>query len=150
MWISTRGQYGLRALIELAARIGEPASIASIAAAQNISEAYLEQILGALRRVGFVRSTRGAFGGYELARAPEDITALDVILVLEGDVVSVDCSDEERVCARGESCGVHRLWQRVDAVVRENLSASTVADLLMEARLQNELSRLREGQTVVS
>jgi Rrf2 family transcriptional regulator, cysteine metabolism repressor len=148
MWISTRGQYGLRALVELAARAGEPASIASIAAAQNISDAYLEQILGALRRAGFVRSTRGAAGGYELVRPAQDITALEVITVLEGDVAAVDCLDDDRACVKGDSCGVHSLWQRVDAVVRDTLSSSTVADLLEEARFQNALLQLREPPVV--
>ena len=83
MWISTRAQYGLRALIEIASA-ERPLPLRIISQKQGISQAYLEQIVASLRRVGMVRSVRGAQGGYELARLSSDITAYEIVVTLEG------------------------------------------------------------------
>jgi Rrf2 family protein len=91
MKISTRGRYGIRLLIDLAENIREPhVSLASIAERQGISVRYLEQVVIILRRSGFIRSVKGASGGYSLARPPQDIIIGDVLRVLEGDMLMVD------------------------------------------------------------
>jgi Rrf2 family transcriptional regulator, cysteine metabolism repressor len=145
MWISTRGQYGLRALVELAATPDKPTPVAQIAQAQGISDAYLEQILSELRRAGLVKSLRGAFGGYQLQKAAADITALEVIVLLEGDVAPVDCIHSQTGC-QINTCGTHSLWERVDSVVRQVLGGSSVADLLEEARFQEAMQRFQQSQ----
>jgi Rrf2 family protein len=91
MKISTRGRYGIRLLIDLAEHSGEEhVSLASIAERQNISIRYLEQVAVILRRSGFIRSVKGASGGYTLARKPEDIIVGNVLRILEGDMLVVD------------------------------------------------------------
>jgi Rrf2 family protein len=91
MKISTRGRYGTRLLIDLAEHRGEDhVSLASIAERQRISIRYLEQVAVILRRSGFIRSVKGASGGYALAKQPEDINIGDVLRVLEGDMLVVD------------------------------------------------------------
>ena len=96
MWISTKAQYGLRALVEIAAANGEAMALKHVAEKQDISQHYLEQIAANLRRAGFIRSVRGAFGGYKLSRAPEDISALQVVEALEGSLAPVSCIEEDR------------------------------------------------------
>jgi Rrf2 family protein len=91
MKISTRGRYGIRLLIDLAENIQEShVSLASVAERQEISVRYLEQVVIILRRAGFIRSVKGASGGYSLARPPEDIIIGDVLRILEGDMLIVD------------------------------------------------------------
>jgi Rrf2 family protein len=91
MKISTRGRYGIRLLIDLAENMKEShVSLASVAERQDISVRYLEQVVIILRRAGFIRSVKGASGGYALARLPQDIIIGDVLRVLEGDMLVVD------------------------------------------------------------
>jgi Rrf2 family protein len=91
MKISTRGRYGIRLLIDLAEHLGSShVSLASVADRQAISVRYLEQVVIILRRAGYIRSVKGASGGYALARLPQDIIIGDVLRVLEGDMVVVD------------------------------------------------------------
>lgn len=85
MRVSSRADYGVRALFDLAQRYGQgPTQSREIAARQGVPEAYLHQLLGALNRAGFVRSTRGPLGGHEIARDPSDITLLDILVALDG------------------------------------------------------------------
>ena len=96
MKLSTKGRYGARAAIELALNYGSgPIMVREIAAHQDISERYLEHILNTLRATGLVRSTRGAKGGYELARHPSAITLGDIITALEGSMDVVDCTSND-------------------------------------------------------
>ncbi|MDR1046835.1 MAG: Rrf2 family transcriptional regulator [Treponema sp.] len=91
MKISTRGRYGVRLLIDLAEHAGKDhVSLASVAERQHISIRYLEQVAVILRRAGFIRSVKGASGGYALAKRPEDIVIGDVLRILEGDMLVVD------------------------------------------------------------
>lgn len=131
MWISTRAQYGLRALLEIARSEG-PISLKLVAERQDISLHYLEQLAAGLRRAGFIRSVRGAKGGYQLARPASSITAYEVVLVMEGSIAPVACVEADHECTSSNVCGTQDLWKRVDHVIREVLGASTVADLLRE------------------
>ena len=141
MWISTRAQYGLRALIEIGRQPDQPVALKSVAARQNISLHYLEQIVSSLRRAGFVRSVRGARGGYRLAQAAQAINAYDVVVALEGSLAPVECVADDHICEQQNVCGTLGLWKRVDDTLREVLGATTLHDLIDEAK-QQEHERL--------
>ena len=134
MWISTRAQYGLRALLEIGSRGPDPVPLKEVAEAQRISQHYLEQIASALRRAGFIKSLRGAKGGYRLARPPEEITALEVVETLEGSVAPVGCIDDPTTCWAAGTCATEELWRQVDHAVREVLSRTTLKDLIERQR----------------
>lgn len=130
MWVSTKAQYGMRALVEVAMWGDEPMSLKTIAQRQLISHQYLEQIFAELRRAGIVDSVRGARGGYKLARPLEQIDALEVVELLEGSVAPVRCIDDASNCVRTGHCSTESLWRRVDSAVREVLRGTTLADLV--------------------
>lgn len=137
MWVSTKAQYGMRALIEVAVGGNEPTSLKTVADRQNLSHQYLEQIFAVLRRAGIVESVRGARGGYRLAQHPSKVTALDVVERLEGSVAPVECIDDEDACGRTGACSTEPLWRDVDAAVRAVLGGTTIADLMAERSLLN-------------
>ncbi|GGR00495.1 RrF2 family transcriptional regulator [Deinococcus ruber] len=132
MWISTKAQYGLRALVDIARQPDDVVPLRDVSARQGISQAYLEQIASNLRRSGFIRSVRGASGGYRLARTPEQINAYDVVVAMEGSIAPVHCVEAEHSCDRSGACSTEGLWRRVDSALREVLGASTLADLIRE------------------
>jgi len=132
MRFSTREQYGLRAMAELARYYGQgPVALADVAAAQGLPLPYLEQIVAPLRRAGLVRSTRGAHGGYELAREPGAITTGDVIRAVEGSIVPIRCVNDGHVtyCEREDSCATRSVWEQVRDRLIETLDGITLADL---------------------
>lgn len=137
MWISTKAQYGMRALVEIAVGGDRPTSLKTVADRQELSHQYLEQIFAVLRRGGLVESVRGARGGYRLARRPDRITALDVVELLEGSVAPVACIDDDDTCGRVGACSTEPLWREVDRAVRRVLGGTTVADLMAERHLLN-------------
>ncbi|MFD1396663.1 cysteine metabolism transcriptional regulator CymR [Kroppenstedtia eburnea] len=107
----------------MAARFGEkPISLKSVAERHNLSEHYLEQLVAPLRNAGLVKSVRGAYGGYKLSRSPEEITAGDVIRVLEGPISPVEFNEEE-------DPGRRELWRRIRDAIAEVLDNTTLADL---------------------
>ncbi len=135
MWVSTRAQYGMRALVEIALGGDEPTSLKVVAERQNISQHYLEQIVAPLRRADIVESVRGAYGGYRLARPPHEVSALEVVELMEGSVAPVDCIDSADACDRTGNCSTEALWRRVDEAVRSVLRETTLADLVAERHL---------------
>jgi Rrf2 family protein len=135
MWISTKAQYGMRALVEVGVGGDRPTSLKVIADRQELSHQYLEQIFAPLRRAGIVDSVRGAHGGYRLARAMDEITALEVVEILEGSVAPVMCIEDEDTCDRTGHCSTESLWRKVDAAVRDVLGNTTLADLVREREL---------------
>ena len=137
MWVSTKAQYGMRALIEIAVGGDRPTSLKTVAERQNLSHQYLEQIFAVLRRAGVVESVRGARGGYRLARRPDRITALEVVELLEGSVAPVSCIDDEDTCGRVGACSTEPLWREVDQAVRRVLDGTSLADLMEERQLLN-------------
>ncbi|MFZ3588277.1 cysteine metabolism transcriptional regulator CymR [Bacillus sp. DJP31] len=123
MKISTKGRYGLTIMIELAKQNGEgPISLKSIAQTHDLSEHYLEQLISPLRNAGLVKSIRGAYGGYLLAKEPSAITSGDVIRVLEGPISVVEVMDDEEPAKRA-------LWIRIRDAVKEVLDNTTLEDL---------------------
>src|ERR671938_1528414 len=122
MKVSTRVHYGLRAMTELARsyRVHRLLSISEIARNEDLPVAYLEQLVGELRRAGLVEGTRGVRGGYRLARPPRSITVGEVYRVLEGEVAPVECTAEDYLpgaCVRESACLSRSIWQRVQAAV---------------------------------
>ena len=132
MHFSAKEQYGLRAMAELAARFGQgPIALSEVAQAQGISLATLEQVVAPLRRAGLLISSRGAAGGYTLARPPEQITVADVLRALEGALVSIPCleGDAATRCERAEQCATRPVWALVRDRLVETLDHTTLADV---------------------
>lgn len=124
MKISTKGRYGLTIMMELANNYGEgPTSLKSIAQLHNLSEHYLEQLVSPLRNAGLVKSIRGAYGGYILPKSPKEITAGDVIRVLEGPISPVEFEEEEDPAKR-------HLWLRIRDSISQVLDTTTLEDLI--------------------
>jgi Rrf2 family protein len=114
-------------------------SISEIARNEDLPVAYLEQLVGELRRAGLVEGTRGVRGGYRLARAPEAITVGDVYRVLEGEVAPVDCTAEDYLpgsCGREPVCLSRGIWARVQSAILGVLNSTTLDDLLVTEGLQ--------------
>jgi Rrf2 family protein len=142
MKVSTRVHYGLRAMTELARsyRHDRLLSISEIARNEDLPLAYLEQLVGELRRAGLVGGTRGVHGGYRLARAPEGITVGDIYRVLEGEVAPVECTAEDYLpgaCGREPVCLSRDIWARVQAAILGVLDSTTLDDLLIAEALQH-------------
>lgn len=129
--LSTKGQYGVRAMFEIAKGYpDQPVTIREIAERQDVSVAYLEQILNKLRRAGFVRSVRGPGGGYLLVREPKGISIAEILNELEGPLAITSCLDPDEGCARVEGCVTHLLWKSLGAKIRAFLETITLQDLL--------------------
>jgi Rrf2 family protein len=136
--VSTRGEYGMRAMVELSRRYGDgPTPLATVANASVVPVAYLEQLIAPLRDRNLVVSTRGAHGGYELARDPSTIMVGEVYRALEGPVAPMDCVSEvpsEDICPLIEGCATRVAWVKVRDSIIDVLDSTTLADLLNEAR----------------
>jgi len=133
MNISTKGRYGLRAVLDLAVNATErPVSLSSIAARQQISEGYLEQLMASMKRAGIVTSSRGAQGGYSLARAPHDIRVGEVFRALEGPLALASCISEANTdnCSRVDVCGSAFIWKEVQDAISAVLDKYSIGDLL--------------------
>lgn len=127
MKISTKGRYGLTVMIELARKDGQgPISLKSIAEEKGLSTHYLEQLAAPLRNAGLIRSIRGAYGGYVLAKPASDISSGDIIRVLEGPITPVEGIEDEEAAQQA-------LWLRIRDVVRGVLDSTTLEDLVKEA-----------------
>ena len=131
---STKGEYGVRLMVQLARHYGRgPASLAAIALEEDLPRAYLEQLVVSLREAGLVVSTRGAHGGYELASTPEAITMSAVLRALEGPIAPMVCASDDpehaTTCDRSARCTVNVLWVRVRDAITGALESMTLADL---------------------
>ncbi|MDA0301837.1 MAG: Rrf2 family transcriptional regulator [Chloroflexi bacterium] len=132
--LSTKGDYGVRALIELALHEGEgPVQRSEIAARRQIPESYLDHLLAQLRRDGFVRSTRGPGGGHELARPSAEVRLLDVLESLEGSLAPLACLDAPEPGAEAV-CGQEWVWQEIYDHMRAKLASVSIADLVAHER----------------
>jgi Rrf2 family protein len=137
MKISTKGDYGIRALIELTHHFGDvkPLQSSEIAARQKIPESYLEQLLTTLRRSGFIRSVRGPQGGHALVREPSDLRVSEVVEALEGSIMPTDCLDESSSCSKNGGCAQRDMWQAVREAILGVLDSTTIADLAERDRV---------------
>ena len=146
MIFTTKAEYGVRLLIQLGRRQGQPpVSLKAIAEQESLPLAYLERIAALLKKAGLLTATRGAHGGYMLARPPEEITMDAVVLALEGAIAPMDCFFDDRdgrvSCAHHddgdrEHCATKLLWTRVQLGVIESLQRTTLAELVEFAERQ--------------
>jgi len=139
MLFSTKAEYGARLMVELGRTADSaPVSLSAVADAELLPLSYLEHLVAMLREAGLVSSTRGAHGGYQLARPPEEIEMLDVVQALEGPIAPMECFHEERegkvLCSHevdgGRACATKVLWTRVQGGVTKALAGTTLAELV--------------------
>ena len=132
MKISTKGRYALRLMLDLAAyQKGAPVSLKDVARRQEISDKYLEQIVSVLNKAGYVKSVRGAQGGYLLRKDPSEYTVGMILRLTEGDLAPVSCVGENaETCKREAGCAAIRIWQRINDAVNAVVDDITLADML--------------------
>ena len=130
MRISMRGDYGIRAVVDLAQHYGEgPVQSGEIARRQGIPEPYLDQLLATLRKARLVASVRGPQGGHALVRHPSELTLGDVLAALEGSFAPLRCVEEESACQLAGHCAAREVWQRVQETTQSVLNSVTVEEL---------------------
>lgn len=142
MKLSTRGRYGLKAMFELALQYGEgPISLTAIAEKQVISVNYLEQLVTPLRRADYLKSVRGAQGGYMLAKAPSEITVGEILRTLEGSLAPTDCVEsEESTCHTSGYCVTKVIYEEIFASVNEVVNRITLQDMIDDYNKQGDLA----------
>ena len=142
MTFSSKAEYGVRLMVELGRQAGErPVSLKAIAEAEDLPLSYLEHVVADLKRAGLVESSRGAHGGYRLARPPADIPMDEVVLALEGSIAPMECFTEAppgRVACSHETdaarCSTKLLWVRVQMGIVQALQGTTLAELVEFSR----------------
>lgn len=140
MKLSTKGRYGVAAMYDLAMNYGQgPISLKSVAQRQEISEHYLEQLMGILRKAGYVKSIRGAQGGYSLTKDPSSISVGDIIRVMEGPIAPVDCvledsSGDNSYCDKAGMCVTRNIWAKVRDSINNVLDSISLADLCRDEK----------------
>jgi Rrf2 family protein len=135
MKLSTKGRYGVRLMLDLAAHYGErPVLLKEISQREDISEKYLWHLITPLKSAGLIHATRGAHGGYELAKAPSEITVKDVFEVVEGPICLVDCMENPATCKRSDFCIARDLWGDASKAVAESLGKTTLATLVKKQK----------------
>ena len=141
MKISTKGRYAVRVMFDLALNnSGESIKVKEIAARQNISEKYLEQIIAILNKAGYVRSVRGAQGGYRLTKEPEEYTIGMILRLTEGSLAPVACLDEGAdECDLSDTCETLDVWKKLYTAINDVVDNITIADLMAsrQRRLDN-------------
>ena len=140
MKLSTKGRYGLRAMIDLARYSEEePVSIGNIAARQGISERYLEQLVALLKKAGLVKSIRGASGGYVLAKNAEEISVGDVLRALEGSLEPVKCAAyySEEGCTASGGCVTKYVWEKINQSINHTVDEMMLDELVGESKKLN-------------
>lgn len=145
MKLSTKGRYGVKAMVELAINYGnEPISIKTISERQNISECYLEQLFSPLRKASLIKSIRGAQGGYVLNKEPKDITVAEIISVLEGPIEIASCIEGDS-CDNEDSCATRLLWEKIKTSIDEVMNSVTLQDIVNDynkIKIRNENIKL--------
>jgi len=135
MRISTRGRYATRALVDIALFQDQgPVSLREICERQGLSPKYLDQVLTRLKQAGIIRALRGARGGFVLAKPPQDIDLLSVLLAVEGPIQVVDCVQDPLFCEKSETCVTRGLWMKVSQAVEQVLASTRLQDLINDAK----------------
>jgi Rrf2 family protein len=131
MKISTKGRYGIRAMVELARNYGNgPLLMSTIAERQEFSRNYLHALLSSLKTAGLVRSVRGSGGGYILAKAPAKINLWEILRVLEGSLALVECVDDGGICSRSSKCRLRGIWRSLSDSLEKQLKEINLQDLM--------------------
>ena len=153
MSFSTKGEYGVRLMVQLGRRYGSgPASLAEIATEEDLPRPYLEQLVMSLRDADLVTSTRGSHGGYELSRPPETIPMIAVLHALEGPIAPMICASDESAaaheptCDRTSRCTVNSLWIRIRDAISTTLEGMSLADLVPERTTLIQPTQLQESR----
>jgi Rrf2 family protein len=137
MRVSTKGRYGLRVLLDIAVHQGEGVvALRDIAQRQAISQKYLWQVINPLKSAGILRATRGARGGYALARRPDEISVQDVVSILEGDTSVVACVGKPDTCERSADCTTREAWAEIEGKFNDAMRGITLGTLM-----ERELAR---------
>lgn len=137
MMLSTKGKYGLRAVLDLALHTEEPAvSLSAIGERQDISISYLEQLIAKLRKAGIVNSIRGAQGGYVLAKPASEISVGDILRALEGNLDPIKCGElsGEKSCQGSDSCVTKFVWKRISDSINDTVNEMMLSELVDESR----------------
>jgi Rrf2 family protein len=138
MKLSTKGRYGLRAVLDLAVHADEEAvALSQIAERQGISMNYLEQLIARLKKAGIVNGIRGAQGGYMLAIPAEELSVGDILRALEGDLNPVDCSEvkpSDSTCSNSDSCVTKYVWKRISDSINEAVDGIMLSELVAESK----------------
>jgi len=138
MWLSTKGRYSLRALMELGERYGEgPVLLDYIAKKQVLSKKYLHALLNQLRAEKIVHSIRGCKGGYCLSRPPKEITIKDIITAVEGPISLVDCIEKPTICDRSTDCAARIVWNDIGQKFERILKDITLEDVIKIKKNKN-------------
>ena len=133
MKLSTRSRYGLRAMLVLAMHQGnDPLMTKEIAERQNLPATYLEQLMLTLRKAGLVVATRGAKGGYALARQAEDVTLAEIVESLEGPLDIADCADVPNCCFEPDSCALQEVFAQANQALFDVFQSYTLAKLAQD------------------
>lgn len=131
MHVSTKGRYGLRILLDVAMHEKKgPVALRDISRRQDISQKYLWQVINPLKVAGLLRATRGAHGGYVLAKSPARISVRDIVDILEGPVAMVDCVQSPATCERSGACTARGAWAEIEARLKETMDGITLQYLL--------------------
>lgn len=141
MKLSTKGKYGVIAMLDLAVHSsGETVTIKSIAERQNISESYLEQLFAVLRKSGLIKSSRGSQGGYMLAEKPGEITVGAILRAMEGSLAPVSCiaEDNPSECGRADDCVTKHVWKSIRDSIYRVVDSITLEELVEEYNSLNE------------
>jgi len=148
MRVSSKAHYSLRMMTEFAKAHGMgPLSLGEVSRTEHLPLPYLEQLASSLKRAGLLGAHRGVHGGYFLDRSPDEISVLDVVRAVEGEVAPVECvatSYHEGQCVRDSDCASRTLWQRVKDSVDSVLAATTLADLVRDHHLIASLTPLEK------
>ena len=136
MIVSTRGRYALRVMVHFAQRGNESyIPLKEIAEAEGISQKYLETIMTALSKAGFVDAVHGKGGGYRLNRSPDEYTVGSILKLTEGSLSAVSCTSQgAAACSRTECCQAKPMWDKLDKMIDEFFEGITLADLLAEMK----------------
>jgi Rrf2 family transcriptional regulator, cysteine metabolism repressor len=140
--VSTRGEYGMRLMVDLARHWGAgTVSLHAVASREDLPEAYLEQLVASLRKAGLVQGKRGAGGGYMLARDPRSITAGDIVRALEGPIEPQICTAEGEAivnCVLQPGCATHHVWMKLQTTIAHALDGMTLAELVKTTPARTE------------
>ncbi len=143
MKLSTKGRYGTRLMLDLALHYGKgPLLLKDVAERQEISEKYLGHLIPPLKAAGLLNSTRGAHGGYTLARPPQNITLKEVVRAVEGNVAVSECLTSPRVCHRVKFCVARDIWGQMSEKMMEVLESTTLQNMINRKRQKQKLQPL--------
>lgn len=136
MRLSTRSRYGTRLMLKLALNYTKgPVFLKDIAQEEEISEKYLSHLVIHLKASGLISSSRGAHGGYRLAKSPQLITVKDIVQALEGNLSTVECVKNPSVCKRVKGCVTRDVWETLDEKISDTLNSVTLNDLIKSKKL---------------